>query len=311
MIYTLTLNPSLDLTIQAEKLRCSTILPAVATQRDPAGKGINISRALQSMGEPSIVLGLSAGVNGMVIEQMLRRDRLSVDMLPVAGEGRANLSLVVGKPPRHYKLNEAGPKISRSAQDALLTLLKGRLERDDYLVISGSLPPGVAASYLKRLIRLAKKLLVHVVLDADAEALRQGIIAGPQLIKPNREEILRLMAWRTLDGPRLARALPGLLTNGLKQIIVSLGAGGALWCDGKHTFIATPPRAKVISEVGCGDALLAGVVSGLKLGWTSERTLAWGVAAGTAKVSRPGTQMPTKREIEAVCRKVKLKVISG
>jgi len=116
MIYTLTLNPSLDLTMQADKLRPAAILPALATRRDPAGKGINISRALQSMGETSTVLGLSAGVNGTVIEQMLARDGLSVDMLRVAGEGRANLSLVVGKPPRHYKLNEAGPEISRSAE---------------------------------------------------------------------------------------------------------------------------------------------------------------------------------------------------
>ncbi len=310
MIYTLTLNPSLDITIEADELKSGDVLRSRSSRRDAGGKGINISRALRALGEPSIALGFSGGVNGMVIENLLREAGLVAEMVAVDGEVRSNLSLVVRRPKRHYKLNEAGPLVSRVAQERLLTLIKGKLSRGDYLVVSGSLPPGPSAAYIKRIVRLARKKRTRVILDADGEALRQGIEGGPFLVKPNRQELLRLLGWRKFDAARAVPELKKLVCNGLRHVVVSLGGEGALYCGRAGAFSVRPPRVKLASEVGCGDALVAGLAWSLKGGREMDEALRWGVAAGTAKVMCEGTLMPTRQEIERIHRKVKLSPLS-
>ncbi len=309
MIYTLTLNPSLDLTIEVDELKAGKILKSRALRRDAGGKGLNVTRALRLLGDRSIALGFSGGANGMVIKRLLCEDGLISELVEVDGDVRANLSLVVTKPRRHYKLNEVGPQISRLAQNRLLTLIKNRLARGDYLIVSGSLPPGIPADYIKRIVRLAKKRKARVLLDAAGEALRQGVEAGPYLLKPNRAELLELTGWHRYDSRRAARELKKYLRNGTQHVVVSLGGSGAFYCGRERMLVARPPKVAVKSEVGCGDALLAGLLWSFKAGRGAGEALRWGVAAGTAKVMCPGTQMPSLADVQKVYRRVKVEAV--
>jgi 1-phosphofructokinase family hexose kinase len=298
MIYTLTLNPALDRELTVPELAFDQVLRASALRVDYGGKGFNVSRALAALGEKSVAVGLVGGLTGQRIARGLAELGIHTDFVPISGETRTNISIVSQSQPHHLKVNEAGPTITPAEQAALLQKIQGLAQTGDWWVLSGSLPPGVAATIYAEIIGLAQAAGAQALLDTSGPPLRYGCEAGPFLAKPNTVEASELTGKPVASPQEAQAALASIHALGVRNILLSRGKAGALLSTGEQIWLAEPPRIEERNPIGAGDAALAGLVWGLshRLSW--PETLRWSVACGAATASLAGTAVGPKALVE-------------
>ncbi len=303
-IYTVTPNPVLDRTITVPLLVENEVLRAKEVRLDWGGKGFNVSRALLAVGMPSVAMGFLGGATGDMLEEGLHTLGLETDFVRVDGETRTNV--VIAEPTgRHIKVNEAGPLINERAQQALPALLRNRLQPDDICVLAGSLPPGITPDFYARLIRLTHECKGFAVLDASGEALRLGIAAGPDLVKPNALEAQQVTD-QEIDTPQDAAVAARLIRSlGVGRVAISLRAEGLVLAGTDVVYHAQPPAIQEVINVGAGDAMVAGLVWALTQGFDDADVARWGVAFGTAAASLPGIEFGERAALEAVYAQTK------
>ncbi len=259
------------------------------------GKGINAARVLRRLGGRPVVLGFTAGHNGRFIEQSVRAEGISARWVRLAeGESRTCLSVLHGGS-APTELNEVGPKVGAKDISRLLGVYRRELKGARLAILSGSLPPGVPAGIYARLIRLAKAARRPIFLDASAAALRLGLAAGPDLVKLNEEEALSVGL-----GPRR------LLPKGETDIVVTLGAQGAVGRLGGALIRCVPPRVKALSPVGCGDTFMAGLAWSLARGSDPAAALSYATALATASAMVLGAGVFRKGDLAGVLRRVRV-----
>jgi 1-phosphofructokinase len=300
MIVTLTPNPSVDRTVSVTDLQRGEVHRATASRIDPGGKGVNISRALTAHKARTLAVLPAGGPQGHLLAELLAQAGIEVAIVPIGGSIRANLALVEPDGTT-TKINEPGPRLSGSELGALLAGAVATLaEHPSWLVGSGSLPPGVEDDLYAGLVRSCHDAGVRVAIDASGPPLRHAVAAGPDLIKPNLEELEELVG-RSLHtlGDVLAASLD-LVTHGVATVVVSLGRHGALLVTASVTALAVAPVPSPLSTVGAGDALLAGYLYATGSGSTAVDALAAGVAWGAAAVSLPGSRMPTPADVAGI-----------
>lgn len=293
MIVTVTLNPSLDRTIEVGALVRGALVRGTSTRVDAGGKGVNVARALAAHGVPTRAVLPLGGPDGERLLGLLTASGLDVVAVPVHSATRSNVSLV--EPDGTVtKVNEPGGRLDAEDVEALLASVAAAAAGADWAVLCGSLPPGVPLDVYARLCRSLQAAGTSVAVDSSGPALHAAIDAGPALLKPNREELAECVGrpLRTL-GDVLA-ATEELRSRGAGAVLASLGADGALLVEragvvrGRSTVLA--PR----SSVGAGDAMLAGFLSA---GATGASALASGLAWGAAAASLPGSRMPTASDL--------------
>ena len=300
MIVTLTPNPSVDRTVSITDLQRGEVHRATASRIDPGGKGVNISRALTAHKAPTLAVLPAGGPQGHLLAELLAEAGIAVSIVPIAGSIRANVALVEPDGTT-TKINEPGPSLSGPELDALLAGAVATLaEQPSWLVGSGSLPPGVGDDLYAGLVRRCRDAGVSVAVDASGPPLRLAVAAGPDLIKPNLEELEELVG-RPLGsvGDVLTAALD-LVDGGVATVVVSLGGQGALLVSPSVVAQAVAPVSAPLSTVGAGDALLAGYLYATGSGATAEQALCTGVAWGAAAVSLPGSRMPTPADVAGI-----------
>lgn len=300
MIVTLTPNPSVDRTVSITDLQRGEVHRATASRIDPGGKGVNISRALTAHNSRTLAVLPAGGLQGHLLADLLQEARIEVKIVPITGSSRANVALVEPDGTT-TKINEPGPVLSASELEALLAGAEATLsEHPSWMVGSGSLPPGVNAELYAGLVRRCRDAGVRVAIDASGPPLRHAVAAGPDLIKPNLEELEELVdrPLNTLGDVRAAAA--DLVTHGVATVVVSLGRYGALLVTGSVTALAVAPVSSPLSTVGAGDALLAGYLYATGSGSAPVNALRTGVAWGTAAVSCPGSRMPTPADVSGI-----------
>jgi 1-phosphofructokinase len=300
MIVTLTPNPSADRTVSIADLQRGEVHRATASRIDPGGKGVNISRALTAHKASTLAVLPAGGPQGHLLAELLREAGIAVAIVPIGGSTRANLALVEPDGTT-TKINEPGPLLSGSELEALLAGAAATLaDRPSWMVGSGSLPPGVDDSLYAGLVRRCHVAGVKVAVDASGAPLRLAVAAGPDLIKPNLEELEELVD-QSLDrlGDVHAAGL-ALVSNGVGTVVVSLGGHGALLVSSSAVAYATAPVPSPLSTVGAGDALLAGYLYAAGSGSTAVQALCTGVAWGAAAVSLPGSRMPTPADVAGI-----------
>lgn len=288
MIVTVTLNPSLDRTLEIPALDRGEVIRADSSMEDPGGKGVNVARALSAQGTDAVAVLPVGGPMGRALVSLLEDAGIDRVEVPIAGKTRANVT-VVEPDGTTTKLNEPGPLLSPAEVDAIVAAVAANTTPGGWVVIAGSLPTGLSTDVVLRLSEVAKAAGAKFALDASGDALRDGLAAQPDLIKPNGEELAEVLGIplttreEIIDGMHKARVL------GAGAVLCSMGADGALLLDSSGLWFATGPKVAVRSTVGAGDSLLAGFLHG---GGHGPEALRVGVAWGTAAVGTPGTGVP-------------------
>ena len=295
MIVTLTANPSVDRTIEVDALVRSAVLRARANRVDPGGKGVNISRALVAHRLRTLAVLPSGGVEGRQLAGLLAADGIETALVPITGSVRCNIS--VAEPDGTVtKLNETGPTLTAGELDAMAETLVAAARGAEWAVLAGSLPPGAPADYYATLIKELSSLGVRIALDSSDAAFDRALVAGPDLIKPNRQELAEAAGSPVRTLGEAVTAAQRLRDRGARAVLASLGADGAVLVDESgaaygETVAVSPPR----SAVGAGDAMLAGF---LAAGGAGTDALAEALAWGAAAVSLPGSRMPAPADLD-------------
>lgn len=306
MIYTITLNPSIDLQYLIQAFAFNEVLRAHVVRRDLGGKGFNVSYALSRLNIENVALGFVGGKTGEFLVEKLSERSLENDLIWISGESRTNTTIVQTVSTEHLKVNEPGPRISPLEQTDLLKKVEKRANEGDWFVLSGSMPPGVPINFYADLIRLIQSKGARAVLDTSGAPLKLGIKYSPFLIKPNRIEMQELTGL-SLDTPtKYPQAVTVAHEMGAKNMCLSLGEEGAIYSDGVKTWKATPPSIIERNPIAAGDALLAGLVAALSGGQSCDQALAWGVACGAAAASLEGTAFASIDEVDALLDQVSI-----
>jgi 1-phosphofructokinase family hexose kinase len=270
---------------------------ATASRLDPGGKGVNISRALTAHHAATLAVLPAGGPQGNLLAELLAEAGIEVAIVPIAGSIRANIALVEPDGTT-TKVNEPGPLLSASEHDALLAGAVATLtDQPSWLVGSGSLPPGVDEALYAGLVRRCRDAGVNVAIDASGAALRHAVAAGPDLIKPNLEELEELVGTSLTTMGEVLDAATGLVAHGVATVVVSLGGDGALLVSETEIAHADAQVSSPMSTVGAGDALLAGYLYATGSGSGAVEALCTGVAWGAAAVSLPGSRMPSPADV--------------
>lgn len=295
MIVTVTPNPCLDRGFEMGRLRRGGINRAAAGRVDPGGKGVNVSRVLSAAGYATTAVLPLGGFSGMLLSGLLGRQGIEVASVPVGGETRVNVSVVEADGVL-TKINAPGPVLTADESDALLKTVRALTgPGTDWLACCGSLPRGLGPGWYADLVARVHDGGARVAVDTSGPALLAALGARPDVVKPNREELAGAVGRALVtvgDAVDAAGELRGL---GARQVLASLGADGMLLVAGEGSWYASAPVSCVRSDVGAGDASLAGF---LGAGGAGPKALAAAVAHGAAAVQLPGSAMPAPADLD-------------
>ncbi|GBC97152.1 Tagatose-6-phosphate kinase [bacterium HR16] len=308
MILTVTLNPSVDRLIYVKQLVPHDTNRILRIEEDAGGKGVNVARVLKRLGVPAVATGFLGGRAGRYVQHELSEiDGVECRFVWVDGDTRTNLAVQEedGSPPT--ALNERGPQISPKELDTLLHLVGALSQEARFVVLGGSLPPGVPTDIYATLGEISSRHGAKVVLDADGEPLVHGLRASPYLIKPNENETERLLG-RAIDTLEdAAVAAQELHRGGVPVVIVSIGEKGAAIACADGCWVAIPPRVRAVSTIGSGDSMIAGALSVLVRSGTIEEAIRWGTAAGAATAMTDGSDIGTAEQIRTLLPQVEVR----
>ncbi|KOU99940.1 sugar kinase [Streptomyces sp. XY511] len=279
MILTVTLNTALDVTYRVPRLLPHASHRVTTVTERPGGKGLNVARVLAALGHKVTATGFVGGPVGSVVRNMLAASPGVVDaLLPCEGASRRTLAVVDEASGDTTQFNEPGPHITPAEWSLFLTHYQELVAQVRAVALCGSLPPGVPVGAYAVLVRVARAAGVPVLLDTSGEALRRGVAARPEIIKPNAAELAELTGSRDpLPATRDARR------RGAHAVVTSLGPGGLLAATAEGTWQAAPPRPLSGNPTGAGDSAVAGLLSALTEGldWPSRLTRAVALSAAT------------------------------
>ncbi len=309
MILTVTLNPAVDQTIFVDRLELGDVNRFADSQLDPAGKGINVSRMVDRLGWPTVAFGFLGGEVGRIVVQALDAEGVPHHFAPIPGQTRLNVTIVDAASGESTSFYGPGPAIDGGAHARLDGLIELWLQASRVLVLAGSQPPGCPEDVYATYIGMAKARGAMAILDADGDAFRQGLAAGPALVKPNREEAERLLGRALPDIASVVAGARDMLEWGAGTVVVSLGAEGAVLVDGRGAWRAISPPVVRRSTVGSGDSMVAGLAVALARGDDLVEGLRLGAAAGAATAATPGTSLATAAEVAALVPGVRIEPV--
>ena len=288
MITSISLNPSIDRMLVVESFTPGGLNRVVEKRDIAAGKGINVALAVSALGLDAECVGFMYRDSGSLFEKRLMINSTPFDFVWCEGEVRTNIKVFDRAAGVVTELNESGTTIGEEEIAQMTEMVCRHAENSDYLVLSGSLPPGCPQDYYRTLINAVEGLGCRCVLDADGDRLKYGLQARPFMIKPNRYE-LETMIGRKLGGIADIRdAARRYIDLGVEIVAVSLGADGALIASADDTLYAPRMNIEVKSTVGAGDSMVAGLVAGFMADRTLEDTFRMGVAAASARCMTEG-----------------------
>lgn len=308
MIYTITLNPTLDITFVLDRIEPEGSYKAREVIKTPGGKGINVSRALMAMGVDSICMGLMGGFPGEEATELLQQEGLILQMVKIASDTRTNVVILGREDCRELIIRAEGPMVKEEETKRLTDLFLRIVHSPEILILSGSLPPSVNSDIYYSLIKGAKERGALVVLDASGEPLELGVKALPDLVKPNKKELEGLAGRSFRDEGEMIDYCRELNSVGIPRVLVSMGHEGAILVTSEGVWRGTVP---VIDEdsVGAGDSMVAGFVMGLTQMKTVEETFHTALACSVSAVLNSGPWLSEPESYKRACSMVEVKRI--
>lgn len=296
---TLTLNPALDLSTTTEHLEHTHKMRCAAMLRHPGGGGINVARVLHRLGAEVQAWHLSGGVTGAHTCQLLAAEGVAMHALPIAGTTRENLSVVETQSGNEYRFVLPGPTVLADEWQDCLAQLKTQTPR--WLVVSGSLPPGVPDDFYARLVQQVRDSgnACRVVIDTQGPALVAALQAGVSLVKPSLRELRELTGAALTDAAQWRAAASALVHSGQAEMVaLSAGEHGAVLATRDGVWQASAlPVAATRGTTGAGDCFLAALIWAVDQGETPAEALRWGVAAGSAALLAAGSALAEASEV--------------
>ncbi len=292
MIYTVTLNPSIDYIVEVDDLKLGDLNRMKRDLKLPGGKGINVSRILNQLGADSTAIGFLGGFTGRFIDDTLQEESIKTDFVMIEDDTRINIKLKHGD---ETEINGLGPAIREQEADALVQKLAG-LQKNDIVVLSGSIPPSLGRDFYERLIRVCQHTGAEFVIDTTGEALMKALVHKPLLIKPNHHELAELFGVTIHSEEEIVTYGRKLLEAGAKNVLISMAGEGALFITADEVYHANVPAGTVKNSVGAGDSMIAGFVGTLALHGDPIEAFRAGVASGSATAF--SDDLATKEKIE-------------
>ncbi|SOC22347.1 fructose-1-phosphate kinase [Ureibacillus xyleni] len=301
MIYTVTLNPSIDYVIEVDQVHLGGLNRTKTEEKLPGGKGINVTQVLHRLGVHSTALGFIGGFTGDYIERFLQTQHLSTDFIKVHEDTRINVKLK--SETAETEINAKGPTITPENYEAL----KGKihnLTNNDTLVLSGSIPSSLPPSTYEELVEICSRNNTRFVVDAEGELLKKTLYFKPFLIKPNHHELGQLFNTKITSIDEAVPHAKELITMGAQNVIVSLAGGGAVFVNNSAVYTASAPKGEVKSSVGAGDSMVAGFLAAYEQTKSIEEAFRFSIASGSATAFSLG--LCTKEKVESLLPQVKL-----
>jgi len=306
MITTISLNPSIDRTVTVEKFTPGGLNRVLSSHSVAAGKGVNVALAASALGMDAECIGFMYREGSKMFEKRLMMNSAAYNFVWCEGSVRTNVKVFDQSTHTITEINESGVPVGEEELQRMIELVARHADNSDYLVLSGSMPPGCPKDFYRTLIQSVEGLDCRCVLDADGEALRYGLEAKPFMIKPNRYE-LEKMYGRELGSLREIRdAAMKYIDMGISIVAISLGGDGALITDGDETLYAPVLNIDVRSTVGAGDSMVAGLVAGCMGDNSLEDTFRMGVACATARCVTEGHKVIDKTIYKALLDMVQI-----
>jgi len=292
VILAVALNPALDVTHRVDGVDWAGVNRPSGVRAEPGGKGLNVARALRMLGAEVVVAGLAGGSTGDAVRSALGRAGVASAFTGIAGDTRRTFAVVDTRRGEVALFNEPGPPVTAREYARFRASYREILAGCEAVVLSGSLPPGLAPHAYGDLIRLAAAAGVPAVLDTSGDALRHGAAASPAVIKPNLAELEaavgRAVPWAgAADPSAVVEAAAELRVHGARAVVVSLAADGLVAVTGDGTWLAAPERAATGNPTGAGDAAVAGLAHSLALGHSWPERLRRAAALGSAAAAAP------------------------
>lgn len=304
MIYTVTLNPSIDYIVEVEDLKLGDLNRMKRDLKLPGGKGINVSRVLDQLGVQNTALGFLGGFTGRYIADKLREDSIQSDFVFVADDTRINIKLKHGD---ETEINGLGPVIRDEEAQQLLDKLS-HLQENDIVILSGSAPPSLGGDFYQKLIEACGQSGAEFVIDTTGKALMNALVHKPLVVKPNHHELAELYGVTINSIEEIITYGRKLLEEGAKHVLISMAGEGALLITQNNVYRATVPSGTVKNSVGAGDSMIAGFVGTLFLTGDPIEAFRAGVASGSATAF--SDDLATKEEIERLRPQVEIVPLS-
>lgn len=306
MIYTVTLNPALDRAISVAEVKFDDANRVEQEQHYAGGKGIDASRVIRELGGQSVALGFIGGFAGLELQGLLINEGVTCDFIEVPGETRTNVIIYDEKTRAQAAFNASGPEVRPQDVALLYNKLKKLTPKPTFVHIGGSLPKGITPNIYGQLVQEFRGQGVPVAVDADGEPMRLALAAHPNLIKPNRHELGRLMGREFTGIEEVAVAAGELLHRGVEMVMVTMGPLGLVVCTKDERVRAQPPIVEARSTIGSGDSSLAAFILGLTRKMDLSECARMAAAAGAATALTPGTELCHRQDVERFMPLVKL-----
>lgn len=305
-ITTLTINPAVDANTGAERVVSERKLRCDAIRHEAGGGGINVARAVAILGAEVTAIYTRGGPTGEILERQLDDEGLRQHPYTVEGWTRENFIVYERASGDQYRFGTPGPKLTKSDWRELLDEVAALDPPPDYLVASGSLPPGVPDDFYAVLARELNGSRCRMILDTNGEPLRQAASEGVFLIKPNLREFRELVGKDLQHEEEQEQAVLEYVRSRQESrvVVMSLGAAGVLWASRGGVDRVRAPTVRIRSKVGAGDSMVAGIVLALAREQELAEAVRYGVAAGAAAVMTPGTELCRREDTDKLYRQM-------
>lgn len=312
VIVTLTINPAIDRNVTVDRLVFEDRAYILSTRESPGGRGINASWVIHAFGGETLAIATKGGRAGDRFAEMLKTACSNgpyFEFAPMRNEIRTNLT-ISDRQGLTIKLNEIGSPLGPDELEAVECLVSARIEGAAWLMLCGSIPPGVPPDFYYRLIRMARSRGVKTLLDTDGDALLRGLDAQPTAVAPNQAEAERLLNRALITRSHFLEAAERIRAMGAESVVLSLGSRGAVGSSPGLVVEAIPPRIEAVCPIGAGDALAAAFTWAMSRSNDFPDAVRWGVAGGTASAMLPGVSFAGLDETRAIYDKVEMRTSS-
>ena len=304
MIYTVTLNPALDKTVEIPNFSLDAVNRIAKMRTDPGGKGLNVSKVIAKLGGTSTALGVLGGTTGRRIADAMEELGICCNFTFVEGETRTNLKVIDPLQHTNTDLNEPGLQVDSGTLARMLERLTGVIVPGDLVILSGSLPQGAPVTTYGDWTAACQAAGARVFLDADGEPLAHGLAAKPYLVKPNHHELSRLTGRTLTSAEELLAAARDMIAGGVERVVVSMGGDGALFVDQDTAYRAEGLDVPVGSTVGAGDSMVAALAYATAQDLSAGDTVRLAVATSAANVMCSGSQAAERSAVEKLLPRV-------
>jgi 1-phosphofructokinase family hexose kinase len=306
LIVTLTINPAMDRIVSVDRLAFEDRAYIDSSRESPGGRGLNASCVIHAFGGETMAVLTCGGPTGKRMQEHLAHCGYRVVAVPIRNQTRTNLT-ITDRYGLAVNLNETGPEVGKTELARFERAVRDNLAGAEWLLVSGSIPPGVPSSFYAKLVDMARDKGVKSLLHADGKALHDGIEARPTVVTPNQQEAERLLNRALLTRSHFLEAAERIRHMGPESVVLSLGSRGAVGAFEHGLLEALPPRIDAVCPIGAGDALTAAYAWAMTRQKGHADALRWGVAAGTASARLPGMNFASLAQTEEVHRQVEVR----